>query len=129
MRISLDTNAYANLGKGSESLLSLLETAECIWISAVALGELYAGFRIGSRHEQNVKELVRFLDEPDVNIVEIDHNVADRYGALVKILRENGTPIPTNDIWIAAVALETGSRLVTYDKHFDVVPGLIVVSP
>jgi tRNA(fMet)-specific endonuclease VapC len=69
------------------------------------------------------------LDLPGVQLVTVDAFVADRYGILVKILRKMGTPIPTNDIWIAAAALETGSRLVTYDSHFDCIPGLLVIAP
>ena len=69
------------------------------------------------------------MDLPGVQVVNIDASVADRYGILVKMLRKMGTPIPANDIWIAAAALETGSRLVTYDSHFDCIPGLLVIAP
>ena len=69
------------------------------------------------------------LDFPGVQITPPDEAVAERYGYLVRDLRQQGTPIPTNDLWIAASALETGARLVSYDAHFECVPGLIVIAP
>ncbi len=129
MKVLLDTNAYTRLALQIEPLMEIVENARTVFVSVTVLGELYAGFRIGSKLEQNLRELESFLELPGVKIVEIDKDVADRYGLLVKLLREQGTPIPANDIWIAAAAMETGSRLVTYDKHFSVIPGLPLLSP
>ena len=84
---------------------------------------------MGSRPRHNAAELHEFFEQPDVSVVRTDENVAERYGKLVQQLRAQGTPIPTNDIWIAAAALETGSRLLGYEAHFEHVPGVIVESP
>lgn len=106
-----------------------LEEAELVYVPAIVLGELHAGFCLGSNHEQNCQRLEAFLDLPGVCIAPVDESVAQRYGFLVRDLRRQGTPIPTNDLWIAATAMETGARLISYDAHFEHVPGLIVLSP
>ena len=129
MRISLDTNAYSRLMKGHGGLTECIEDAEEVFLSATVLGELYAGFHRGSRPEKNTDELMSFLSLPGVEVVDITQDIADRYGRLVKGLLEAGRPLPTNDIWIAAAALETGSRLVTYDKHFNEIAGLLTLAP
>jgi tRNA(fMet)-specific endonuclease VapC len=129
MRICLDTNAYSRLMRGHAPLEQLLESADAIVIPATVLGELYAGFELGSRREINRKQLADFLALPGIELIAIMPEVADRYGHLVAQLSKQGTPIPTNDIWIAACVLETGTRLVTYDPHFQHVKGLITISP
>ena len=91
------------------------------------MGELHAGFRLGSRRSQNEKELEKFLEQPGVTIVAPDEAVAERYGELIRVLKERGTPIPMNDVWIAATALETASRMLSFDSHYDLVPGLFMV--
>ena len=112
--------------RGREALRVRLEEADTVYVPA---RELYAGFEMGSRPRDNTAELHEFFEQPDVSVVRTDENVAERYGKLVQQLRAQGTPIPTNDIWIAAAALETGSRLLGYEAHFEHVPGVIVESP
>jgi tRNA(fMet)-specific endonuclease VapC len=129
MKISLDTCGYSRLSLQGQSLIDILAEADAVYLSSVMLGELFAGFYLGSREKENRTELTRFLDLPGVEVVDINTAIADRYGILVKQLRNQGTPLPTNDIWIAAVALETGSRLVTYDSHFECIQGLLVIAP
>lgn len=129
MKVSLDTNAYSRLGTHHEPLLDLLNTVESVHIPATVLGELYAGFHLGTRYAQNCRELAAFLELSGVSVVPVDEAVADRYGMIVKQLRAKGTPIPSNDIWIAACTFETGSRLVTYDNHFGAIDGLAVLAP
>jgi len=129
MRISLDTNAYGELMRGRPGLVECVELADVVQLPAVALGELCAGFRMGGRPEKNFAELAEFLELPGVEIVNVDRDVADRYGMIVRDLKERGALIPTNDIWIAAATMETGSRLVTYDSHFENVPGLAILTP
>jgi tRNA(fMet)-specific endonuclease VapC len=80
---------------------------------------------MGERMQTNIEELNSFLERPGIVTVSIDLSIAERYGLLVKALKEAGTPIPTNDLWIAAVALETGARLLTRDRHFKSIPGLL----
>ena len=115
--------------RNQAGLQRCLEEAEIIHVPTIVLGELYAGFCLGSRYEDNCRELEAFLELPGVQIATPSQDVAERYGYLVRDLRQQGTPIPTNDLWIAAAALETGARLVSYDAHFQHVPGLIVIAP
>ena len=129
MKFVLDTNAYSRLMQNRSSLTELVEHADLVLLPTVAIGELYAGFHLGSRCESNRAGLNEFLCLPGIEIVPIDHDIAERYGILVCTLKEKGTPIPTNDIWIAATSLELGARLISYDTHFDYVPGLITLSP
>ena len=129
MRVCLDTNAFSRLMGGHVPLTQLLESCEEVLLSATVLGELHAGFELGSRRETNRRQLGEFLALPGVETIPVTTDIAERYGILISQLTRQGTPIPTNDIWIAAAALETGSRLVTYDSHFRHVPGLIVLGP
>ncbi|HMA63830.1 MAG TPA: type II toxin-antitoxin system VapC family toxin [Chitinispirillaceae bacterium] len=129
MNLCIDTCAYVAFKKGNSSVISILEAARTLMIPTTVLGELYAGFYTGSRTSRNITELHEFLDQPDINIKGPGNDIADRYGIIVKELRQKGSPIPTNDIWIAATALETGARLLTFDKHFEHIPGLIIIYP
>jgi tRNA(fMet)-specific endonuclease VapC len=129
MNLCIDTCAYVALKKGDSSVKSILEAASSLLVPTTVLGELYAGFYIGSRTSNNITELLEFLDQPDIFIKGPDNDIAQRYGILVKELRQKGSSIPTNDIWIAATALETGARLITSDKHFETIPGLIIIYP
>ena len=97
--------------------------AEIIFSSVVA-GELLSGFRRGNRYDTNNKELREFLDYPMVRLVTVNLTTAERYGLIYASLRKNGTPIPTNDMWVAAHTLETGAELVTFDRHFECVENL-----
>lgn len=88
------------------------------------LGELEAGFRLGNRHRENRRSLGAFLDEPFVEIIPTDAEVAVRYGEIFARLRDAGTPIPVNEIWIAAAVFASGATLLTFDTGFDCVLGL-----
>ena len=127
--VSLDTSAYSRLMRGSQGLKRRLEEVDVIHLPVTVLGELYAGFKLGRRCQENLAELAEFRRQPGVGELDLTDNIAERYGWLVQVLREQGTPIPTNDIWIAAAALESGGRLVAYDVHFERVPGLLIESP
>ncbi|MCF6247085.1 MAG: type II toxin-antitoxin system VapC family toxin [Desulfobacula sp.] len=124
MRICIDTNIYSALKNGDSGIIDLLENTHEILIPIVVIGELYAGFYIGSRLKENLKELDQFLNMPGIYAVKPDREIAERYGMLIKILKEQGTPIPTNDVWIAATTLEKGAKLASYDAHFNNVPGI-----
>jgi tRNA(fMet)-specific endonuclease VapC len=129
MRVCLDTNAYSRLMVGHAPLTQLLESVDEVLVPATVLGELHAGFELGSRRETNRRQLSEFLALPGVESVAVTPDMAERYGLLVSQLSRQGTPIPTNNIWIAASALELGARLVTYDPHFQHVQGLITLCP
>jgi predicted nucleic acid-binding protein len=124
MRVCLDTNAYAAFKRGDRRVVAALEAADDVLVPTVVLGELHAGFQIGNRVERNTRELEDFLERPGVLVADVDRRVAERYGLMFKALREVGKPVPTNDLWIAAVAVETGSRILSDDAHFDAIPGV-----
>ncbi len=125
MRILLDTNACAALLRGKPQVTSLVHHARQVLLSTVVLGELLFGFRNGSQHEKNRQELDEFLANLYVDVIPVTFTTADRFGRIATALRQAGTPIPTNDIWIAAHAIETGADLLSYDRHFETVAGLV----
>ena len=124
MRILLDSNAYSHLKRGHRRIAELVRGSEEILLPFVVIGELLYGFRNGSRLERNVRELHAFLDNPRVAIAAMNFTTGDRYSRIAAALRSKGRPIPSNDIWIAAHAMETGADLVSCDRHFDRIDGL-----
>jgi len=122
--ILLDTNAYVRFLRGDEKVMTYLAQADSVHMSVFVLGELYAGFKTGAKEKDNRQILDRFLLKPTVSVLEATIETADIFGLIMASLRKSGTPLPINDIWIAAHALETGSILVTYDDHFARIPGL-----
>lgn len=129
MKVCLDTNAYSNLMRGNERLLSLLNGCDEILVPAAVCAELTYGFLRGGRFAENESLLNSFLDEERVSFQPATQSIAERWGYVKAALAQKGAPIPENDIWIAATALETGARLVSYDHHFDAVGGLIRLAP
>jgi tRNA(fMet)-specific endonuclease VapC len=123
-KILLDTNAYTHFLSGDEKVLSCLARADYVYMSVFVLGELYAGFRAGKKEQQNKQILERFLRKSTVSVLEATQDTAEIFGLIKDSLRKSGHPIPINDIWIAAHALETGSILITDDSHFSTIPGL-----
>jgi tRNA(fMet)-specific endonuclease VapC len=122
--ILIDTNAYTRYLRGDERVLESLAKAGRVHMSVFVLGELFAGFRSGSKENANRQMLEAFLAKPAVRVLDATRETADYFGLIKSALKKSGQPIPLNDAWIAAHALETGSVLVTYDAHFSVVPGL-----
>ena len=123
-RLTLDTSAYSHLRTGHEVVLDLASAADSIFVPATVLGELYGAFELGSRGQENLVALTEFLSEPFVTVVSSTPGVARHYGRIYAALRRAGTPIPANDMWIAAATLETGSCLLTFDADFASVQGL-----
>lgn len=121
----IDTTVYSHARRGGQWAADLLEESDHLGISTVSLGELLAGFKVGSKTENNRKILYEFLDEPRVQIYPISERTAEFYGEIYMNLRKQGTPIPTNDMWIAATAQENGLVLASHDRHFENIPGLI----
>jgi tRNA(fMet)-specific endonuclease VapC len=120
----LDTNAYSKYLRGDPRILDALALAGLVYMSVFVLGELLAGFRAGTKVKANRNILERFLAKPVVRVLDATRETAEYFGLIKAALKKAGQPIPLNDVWIAAHALETGSVLVTYDTHFAVVPGL-----
>ena len=125
MRVLLDSNAYSRLMRGDEQAATVVRDASEILMSAVVVGELLYGFRSGSRFDRNATDLRSFLDNPHVSFVPVGPVTADRYSRIAAALRARGSPIPTNDVWIAAHAMETGADLVSADRHFKAVDGIV----
>lgn len=126
-RVILDTNVYRLLFEAKdEDLLRTINEAQNIFLSAIVLGELITGFKRGSGEKKNKDVLEEFMSEQAVEILNVGQETANIYGEIKYYLDKKGTPIPTNDIWIASQAIETGSVLITYDKHFLKIPGLRV---
>lgn len=123
-RVVLDTSAYSRFRGGNDEVIDWIAGASIVYVPAIVLGELHAGFALGSRSVENETILAEFLAEPFVEVFDVDSDVARRYGETFAMLRRAGTPIPTNDIWIAATTFTTGGHLVTFDANFQRCPGL-----
>jgi tRNA(fMet)-specific endonuclease VapC len=125
-RILLDTSAYSAFKRGHLQVRHRVREASQIQLNPVVLGELRAGFLKGTRQVENFAELQEFLASPRVEVVAIDQETASRYAVILDSLRRAGAPIPTNDIWIAASAMQLGSVLLTTDPHFEKVMQIVV---
>ena len=127
-RILLDTNAYAAFKRGEPAIVELLRVPDEIHMSTVVLGELLSGFAVGKREARNREELAEFLASARVVITPVDEETAAAYARVYALLRRRGRPIPVNDLWIAATALQHGLILVSLDEHFQAVDGLVTVT-
>jgi len=125
MKILLDTSAYAMFKQNITDAVEIIVRAELILISPIVLGELMFGFRNGTRFKKNMGELNNFLEHEIVELLQIGEITSDRYSRITAKLKSKGTPIPTNDIWIAAQAIEYGAELITSDRHFEKIDGLV----
>ena len=123
-RLVLDTSAYSRLRGGDARILDRVAAATLVLLPAIVLGELEAGFALGARAAENRRSLSQLLAEPFVQVLPIDAAVASRYGAIFAQLRRAGTPVPTNDIWIAATAIDRGATVITFDERFRHMRGL-----
>lgn len=127
-RVIIDTNFYAAFKRSDAEAVDFLRKVEYIGVNTVILGELLAGFRCGSREKQNRAELDQFLDSARVELISLDDETAEFYAQIFAELRKKGRPIPSNDIWLAASALQHGLALATYDDHFREITGLLLVT-
>lgn len=124
MRIAVDTNRYTDFSRGDTSVVRMLELAEEVWLPFIVIGELRAGFAIGTQGPRNEATLSRFLLKPGVGVLYADEQTTHHYATIFRQLRKQGTPIPTNDMWIAALALQHSLALCARDAHFDFLPQL-----
>ena len=127
VKILLDTSAYIELMDGHEEVSELVRRADEVLLSPIVLGELMQGFRMGRYFEMNYRSLRVFLEGEAVSVVAVGEVTADRYSRIAMALRAKGRPIPTNDMWIAAHAMEMGADLVSADRHFEYVDGIALV--
>ena len=123
-RVLLDTNAYSRLALGDEHVLDVLSEAETVYLSIFVLGELFAGFKGGQRERKNRLQLKSFMEGPSVKLLFATDATAEIFAGVKDSLKRRGKPLPINDVWIAAHALEAAASLITFDAHFDHVEGL-----
>ena len=123
--VLMDTNAYASFKKNDGAIIEIIQQAESIAISPIVIGELLAGFDGGNKARQNKIELQKFLESSRVIIYPVTLDTSQLFSQIFCHLKKSGKPMPSNDTWIAAQALEHGFVVCTYDKHFSFVEGLI----
>ncbi len=124
--VLLDTSGYSHLMKGHPAVAEAVRKADRVVLNPVVVGELLSGFRRGGARGRNEQFLAAFLARPSVELVPIDGGTAERYAAIKDFLREAGIPLPANDVWIAATAMQHGLRVVTSDSHFLRIPQILV---
>ena len=126
-RLLIDTNIYSYALRGDDGVVEVLRKAEQIGFSVISIGELLSGFKGGGREQKNREELEKFLDSPRVVVYSVNEDTSEFYAEILNNLRKIGMPVPTNDIWIAAVAFQNGLRLFTKDIYFKAIAGLSLV--
>jgi tRNA(fMet)-specific endonuclease VapC len=119
VRIVLDTSAYSHFRANHAEVLNRIAAADIVYLPTIVLGELEAAFRQGRRAADNRAKLEAFLQEDFVGTLPVSLDDARRYGEIFAELRAAGTPIPVNDIWIAAATIDAGAELITFDSDFD----------
>lgn len=124
MRLALDANRYTDLCRGDSFAIHTIEHADEVWLPVIVLGELRAGFAVGNQGARNEAVLRRFLLKSGVRVLFADEQTTHHYAAVYQQLRKQGTPIPTNDMWIASLVLQHSLVLFARDAHFDVLPQL-----
>jgi len=122
MKLALDTNRYTDFVRGEVSVVQAIQAAAMVFIPFVVLAELRAGFRVGSRAKENEAVLTRILRRPTVSVLYPDSDTTHHYAAIYAQLRRQGTPVPTNDLWIAALVVQHELVLYSRDSHFGHIP-------
>ncbi|HLG18615.1 MAG TPA: type II toxin-antitoxin system VapC family toxin [Bdellovibrionota bacterium] len=128
MKIAIDTNRYVDFCKGDETAVRLIQQAERVYLPLITIAELRAGFLGGKAAATNESKLVSFLNSSTVSVLSPDEQTTHHYARLFQQLRSKGTPIPTNDIWIAALVYQHDLVLFSRDQHFDSFPQLARVA-
>lgn len=124
MRVALDTNRLTDLFRGDTDLAEMLALCDEVWIPLVVLAETKAGFYGGSQQHRNEALLATFLSKEPVGLLLPDRATAEHYARIFVQLKRAGTPVPDNDLWIAAMVLQHNLVLITRDQHFDRIPQL-----
>jgi len=122
--MALDTNRYTDLCRGTEEVVELVEAADEVWLPFIVLAELRAGFAVGTQGPRNEAVLRRFLHKPGVDVLYADEQTTHHYASVYRQLRNQGAPIPANDMWIAALVLQHSLTLCDRDAHFNALPQL-----
>ena len=124
MNVALDTNAYSDFMRGESSRVRIVRAARRLFLPLIVLGELRAGFAAGNQESSNSANLQRFLNSPRVSLLLPDEQTTHHYARIYQQLRGKGHAIPTNDLWIAALAIQHDLILCTSDAHFELIPQL-----
>lgn len=123
----IDTSAYSAFNRGDERLKPWFVTSNILVVPHIVIGELRAGFVSGTRLNENERLLQKFLDAPNVTPLGLSDETTKSFAKVYLQLRRSGTPIGTNDLWIASMAIELDLPLITLDKDFSHVKGLKLV--
>ena len=129
MKVCLDSSAYIAMRRGNRDVTAFLADCEAVIVPAAVVAELTEGFILDKNAFAKNIELGRFLNSKNVHFHPAGYAEAIRYAEISHSLRRKGRPIPQNDIWVAATAFETGSRVLSYDHHFDEIDGLGRLAP
>ena len=129
MRVALDTNRLTDLFQGDSGLAERLSTCDEVWIPLVVLAEIKAGFYGGTQAHRNEILLRKLLAKSTVGVLLPSRETSEHYARLFVQLKRAGTPVPDNDLWIAALALEHDLLLITRDRHFERIPQLLIHWP
>lgn len=127
MNLVLDTNAYSDFVRGNQTLAGQLNRADIVYLPVIVVGELKRSFYYGSRISKNIKTLEKFIAKPRTRVLDISQETAEQYGLLAAYLKRLGTPIPINDIWIAALCVQYELPLLTWDKDFQKLPQVTIL--
>lgn len=125
----LDTSAYSIFKRNHPEVVETIRQADKLFVNPVVIGELLGGFDRGTHRVENRSELKEFLSRSVVTVQPITEETSERYSIILNYLRDRGTPITTNDLWIAASVLETGTFLITTDtdfKRLEMIPSLVI---
>lgn len=123
--IIVDTNAYVAYKRGDKSIIEIFQNVQEIMLTSIVLGELLAGFSCGKREGKNRDDLQKFLASTRISVLPVTFDTTNFFAQIYASLKKKGHPIPTNDMWIAALACEHGCVVCTFDKHFQAIDGLI----
>lgn len=120
MKVVLDTNVYVDFAEGKPAVVDLIATRSTeILLPSVVLGELLYGFMKGNRSQYNEEKLHSFIATLNVSVLDVNQEVARKYAVIFSALMKKGTPIPVNDVWVAACCMNVGGTLLTRDRHFE----------
>lgn len=122
IRLLLDSNRFIDFCAGEEDVIEQLETAAAVFVPFIVLGEIRAGALVTKRGQSQVRQLQMLLHQPGVHVAQSSDATCHHYATLYAQLKKSGTPVPTNDLWIAALAVELGLVLYSRDRHFDYFP-------
>lgn len=125
--VLIDTNAYAEFKKGNPDAVNVIRKIKKIIITPIVLGELLAGFVLGTRENKNREELKKFLQSKRVSSINVDNNTSEQFAKVYKELKAKGKPIPTNDMWILSLAKQHNLAIFSYDKHFNSIENIVII--